>query len=106
MFLYNLTIKNILVSNCSDPDYVQKLAKNICTSVQICALGAYAYSHSLNIHVQLSSGFRYIHFIGYATFVYPIQALVDDLNIMLINAKMPTIVGILTFISTINFVLS
>ena len=76
------------------------------TSVQICALGAYASSHSLNIHVQLSSGFRYIHFIGYATFVYPIQALVDDLNIMLINAKMPTIVGILTFISTINFVLS
>ena len=39
------------------------------------------------LHVQLSSGFRYIHFIGYATFVYPIQALVDDLNIMLINAK-------------------
>ena len=69
--------------------------------MQICALGAYAYSHSLNIHVQLSSGFRYIHFIGYANFVYPIQALVDDLNIMLINAKMPTIVGILTFISTI-----
>ena len=78
------------MSNCSDPDYVQKLAKNICTSVQICALGTYAYSHSLNIHVQLSS----VHFIGYATFVYPIQALVDDLFIMLINAKMPTIVGI------------
>ena len=75
------------MSNCSDPDYVQKLAKNVCTSVQICALGAYAYSHSLNIHVQLSSGFRYIHFIGYGTFVYPIQALEDDLNIMLINAK-------------------
>ena len=94
------------MSNCSDPDYVQKLAKNICTSVQIYALGAYAYSHSLNIHVQLSSEFRYIHFIGYATFVYPIQALVDDLNMMLINAKMPKIVGILTFISTMNFVLS
>ena len=88
------------MSNYPDPDYIQKLAKNICTSVQISALGAYAYSHSLNIHVQLSSEFRYIHFIGYATFVYPIQALVDDLFIMLINVKMPTIVGILTFISS------
>ena len=36
----------------------------------------------------------------------PIQALVDVLFIMLTNVKMPTIVGILTFISTINFMLS
>ena len=30
----------------------------------------------------------------------------DDIFIMLINVKMPTIVGILTFLSRINFVLS
>ena len=30
----------------------------------------------------------------------------DDVFIMLINVKMPTIVGILTFMSRINFVLS
>ena len=35
----------------------------------------------------------------------PIQALVDVLFVMLTNVKMPTIVGILTFISTINFML-
>ena len=36
----------------------------------------------------------------------PIQALVDVLFIMLTNVELPTIVGILTFISTINFMLS
>ena len=30
----------------------------------------------------------------------------DDLFIMLINVKMPTVVGILTFIGMINFMLS
>ena len=33
-------------------------------------------------------------------------SLSDDVFIMLINVKMPTIVGILTFMSRINFVLS
>ena len=33
-------------------------------------------------------------------------SLSDDVLIMLINVKMPTIVGILTFMSRINFVLS
>ena len=33
-------------------------------------------------------------------------SLLDDVFIMLINVKMPTIVGILTFMSKINFVLS
>ena len=36
----------------------------------------------------------------------PIQALVDVLFIVLINLKMPRIVGILTFVSMINFMLS
>ena len=36
----------------------------------------------------------------------PIQALVDVLIIMLTNVKMPKLVGILTFISTIKFMLS
>ena len=34
------------------------------------------------------------------------QTLTDDVFIMLINVKMPTIVGILTFMSNLNFVLS
>ena len=33
-------------------------------------------------------------------------SLSDDVFIMLMNVKMPTIVGILTFMSRINFVLS
>ena len=33
-------------------------------------------------------------------------SLSDDVFIMLINVEMPTIVGILTFMSTLNFVLS
>ena len=34
------------------------------------------------------------------------QSFLDVVFIMLINVKMPTIVGILTFVSRINFVLS
>ena len=35
-----------------------------------------------------------------------VLSLSDDVIIMLINVKMPTIVGILTFMSRVNFVLS
>ena len=61
--------------------------------------------------VQLSSWFQYIHFVRINLLARrlldnPIHALVDVLFIMLTNVKMPTNVGILTFIRTINFMLS
>ena len=75
--------------------------------MQICAFGAYAHNRSLNELVKLSSWFRYIKvLLARRLLDIPIQILVDVLFIMLINVKLPTIVGILTFISTINFVLS
>ena len=43
---------------------------------------------------------------GEVNHIQPVAYISDVVLIMLINVKMPTIVGILTFMSSINFVLS
>ena len=63
----------------------------------------YLYNYLVGFDIYILS--RYI-LLARRLLDIPIQALVDVLFIMLTNVKMPTIVGILTFISTINFMLS
>ena len=63
----------------------------------------YLYNYLVGFDIYILS--RYI-LLARRLLDIPIQALVDVLFIMLTNDKMPTIVGILTFISTINFMLS
>ena len=63
----------------------------------------YLYNYLVGFDIYILS--RYI-LLARRLLDIPIQALVDVLFIMLKNVKMPTIVGILTFISTINFMLS
>ena len=55
---------------------------------------------------QLSTKFQLLIKTKITTKTFPAFSLSDVVFIMLINVKMPTIVGILTFMSRINFVLS
>ena len=63
----------------------------------------YLYNYLVGFDIYILS--RYI-LLARRLLDIPIQALVYVLFIMLTNVKMPTVVGILTFISMINFMLS
>ena len=101
-------IKKFLALNLSDPVFILLINVKVPTIVGILTFMSRPLGYkTFSCSTQLSKKFQFLIKLKYREIKkFLALNLSDPVFILLINVKVPTIVGILTFMSRINFVLS